>query len=148
LGPIGQKALANMQQDGITCTTVGVATHGMPENNRLQSIADGAYNGPDKGGKFYNVTDPSRLPAIYIKESRRVSQSYLYTDRFNSRLLARGGPTDKLESPLPDLHGFVRATLKSSPLAEMLIEGPAMFDQRFPILAAWQYGLGRAAAFT
>jgi uncharacterized membrane protein len=148
LGPIGQKALANMRQDGITCTTVGVATHGMPENNRLQEIADGAYNGPDKAGKFYNVTDPSRLPAIYIKESRRVSQSYLYTERFNPKLLLRGGPTDKLESPLPDLHGFVRTTLKPSPLAEMLIEGPAMFDQRFAILASWQYGLGRTAAFT
>ena len=30
----------------------------------------------------------------------------------------------------------------------MLVEGPNAFDQRFPILATWQYGFGRAAAFT
>jgi hypothetical protein len=53
-----------------------------------------------------------------------------------------------LDNPLPDLHGFVRTTMKSSPLAEMLVEGPKTFDQRFPILATWQYGLGRSAAFT
>jgi len=38
--------------------------------------------------------------------------------------------------------------MKESPLAEMRIEGPRMFDQQFPILATWQYGLGKAVAFT
>src|SRR5262249_46837004 len=60
----------------------------------------------------------------------------------------RNGATDKLDDPLPDLFGFVRTTLKPNALAEMNIEGPKTFDQRFPILATWQYGLGRSAAFT
>src|SRR5262245_4863600 len=83
-----------------------------------------------------------------MRESRRVSQSFLYTQQFNPKLLLRSGATDKLDDPLPDLHGFVRTTLKPSALAEMHIEGPRTFDQRFPILATWQYGLGRSAAFT
>jgi uncharacterized membrane protein len=144
LGPLGNKAIAAMQQDGITCTTVGVATHGAPEDQKMQKIATGAA----KGSKFYSVNDPRKLPAIYMRESRRVSQSYIYNQRFNPKLLIRSGITDKLEEPLPDLHGFVRTTMKNSPLAEMLIEGPRTFDQRFPILAAWQYGLGRSVAFT
>ncbi|HKB01320.1 MAG TPA: hypothetical protein VKD90_03830, partial [Gemmataceae bacterium] len=64
------------------------------------------------------------------------------------KLILRSGATDKLDPPLPDLHGFVRTTIKPSALAEMHIEGPKTFDQRFPILATWQYGLGRSAAFT
>src|SRR5205085_8035295 len=46
------------------------------------------------------------------------------------------------------LFGFVRTSLKQSPLVEMGIEGPPTLDQRFPILASWQYGLGKAVAFT
>ena len=30
----------------------------------------------------------------------------------------------------------------------MGIEGPSTFEQRYPILAYWQYGLGKAVAFT
>jgi hypothetical protein len=58
------------------------------------------------------------------------------------------GPADKLSGTLPALFGFVRTTLKQSPLVEMGIEGPSTLDQRFPILANWQYGLGKAVAFT
>jgi len=62
-----------------------------------------------------------QLPAIYMRESRRVSQSFLFTQRFNPKLVMRSGPADKLDDPLPDLFGFVRTTLKSSALAEMQI---------------------------
>jgi uncharacterized membrane protein len=140
----GRTALANMQKDGITCSAVGVATHSAAEDKKMTEIAEGAY----KGGRYYSVKNPHDLPSIYMRESRRVSQSFLYTQQFNPKLILRSGATDKLDDPLPDLHGFVRTTLKASALAEMHIEGPRTFDQRFPILATWQYGLGRSAAFT
>ena len=146
LGKIGQQALQDMRDDRITCTTVGVATHGAPEAKRLESMAIGRPG--ETKPPFHNVKDPRQLPAIYIKESRRVSQSFLFEQKFQPKLVVRDGPTDGLPSNLPELHGFIRTTLKPSPLAQMLIEGPNTFDQRFPILATWQYGLGRAAAFT
>src|SRR5262249_47814711 len=34
----GRAALAAMARDGITCTTVGVATHGAAENTKMQEI--------------------------------------------------------------------------------------------------------------
>jgi len=142
-GP-GKAAVARMQAGGITCSTVGVASHGFNEDSRMTAIANDAA----PGGKFYKVADPAQLPAIYTKEARRVSQSFVHDKRFNPKLVLKSGPTDKLDAPLPDLMGFVRTTMKNSPLAEMLIEGPPTFDQRFPILAVWQYGLGRAVAFT
>jgi hypothetical protein len=49
---------------------------------------------------------------------------------------------------LPPLYGFVRTTKKSSTLATMSIEGPSVGEQEYPVLAYWQYGLGKAAAFT
>jgi hypothetical protein len=133
-----------IKKAGITCTTVGVATHGVNENKRMETMAFEAA----KGGKFYEVKDANKLPAIYIQETRRVSQSFIYDARFNPKMVLRGGPTDQLETNLPDLFGFVRTTRKNSPLVEVLIEGPRTFDQVFPVLAAWQYGLGRSVAFT
>lgn len=144
LGPPGMAALADMRTNKITCSTVGVATHSPAQDKTLGTIADNA----SRGGKFYNVKNPDELPEIYMRESRRVSQAYLYEKKFSPKLVSHSGPTDKLDPNLPNLHGFVRTTLKNSPLAEMLVEGPKTFDQRFPILATWQYGLGRSAAFT
>lgn len=149
LNAAGRRALADMKKDNVSCTTVGVATHSAAEDTKLGEIADGAAvpKGETKG-QYYKVKSPDDLPAIYMRESRRVSQSFLYTQKFNPKLILRSGATDKLDDPLPDLFGFVRTTIKASPLAEMHIEGPKTFDQRFPILATWQYGLGRSAAFT
>ena len=144
LGPNGLAALADMKANKITCSTVGVATHSAAQDKVLATIADGAMT----GGKYYPAKNPEQLPEIYMRESRRVSQSFLYEKKFNPKLVSHSGPTDKLDPNLPDLHGFIRTTLKNSPLAEMLVEGPKTFDQRFPILATWQYGLGRSAAFT
>ncbi len=134
--------LPKMKAAGVTCTTVGVATHGAPENTKMTQIATGT------GGKAYLNPPPRALPAIYIQETRLVSQSFLYEQRFAPQLRIASGPSDKLSGTLPPLYGFVRTTLKQSPLVEMGIEGPTTLDQRFPVLASWQYGLGKAVAFT
>ncbi len=149
LNAVGRKALADMRAGNVSCSTVGVATHSSAEDTKLREIADkAAIPRGETRGMYYKVKSPKDLPAIYMRESRRVSQSFLYTKPFNPKLILRNGATDKLDDPLPDLLGFVRTTLKSNALAEMNIEGPKTFDQRFPILATWQYGLGRSAAFT
>jgi hypothetical protein len=137
-----------MAANGITCTTVGVATHGGAEKSRLKLIAEATSDGKGKPGNFYDVNNPNQLPAIYIKESRRVSQSFIYDKEFTPQLRLRGGPTDGLPNALPPLFGFVRTTKKENPLVEMPIEGPRVFDQQFPILAHWRYGLGKSVAFT
>jgi hypothetical protein len=137
-----QTTLQQMRAAGITVTTVGVATHGAPENTKMTQIATAT------GGRAYLNPNPKAIPAIYIQETRLVSQSFLFESRFTPRLQAATGPADKLSGTLPALHGFVRTSLKQSPLVEMGIEGPSTLDQRFPILAHWQYGLGKAVAFT
>jgi uncharacterized membrane protein len=126
----------------VTVTTVGVATHGPAQNQSLADISS------QTGGKFYNPRDPSRLPAIYIKETRLVSRSFVDRKPFQPRLLSHGGPTEKLPDQLNRLYGYVRTTPKQSPLVEVPIVGPPQPDKDFPILAFWQYGLGKSVAFT
>jgi uncharacterized membrane protein len=135
--------LQKMKDAKVTVTTVGVATHGAPSDQNLANIARGT------GGRFYNVRSAKALPAIYTKESRLVSQSFIYKQAFRPKYEAQpSGPTEALPENLALLYGFVRTTPKQSPLYNGPILGPSMGDQEFPVLAYWQYGLGKSAAFT
>jgi uncharacterized membrane protein len=148
-GAAGKAAVDRMGENGVTCTTVGVATHGVSEATKMKSIAEGTKDGSGRPGSFYEPKDPSQLPAIYIKESRRISQSFIYDKPFRPSHLVVGGITEGIPKNLPPLRGFVRTTIKESPLVQFRIEGPAISDElRFPVLASWQYGLGRSIAFT
>lgn len=133
--------LGKLRRDKVSVTTVGVATHGAPQDQAMQAIVV-------KPGKYYKVTDPTQLPAIYTRESRLVSQSYLHEKAFRPVLVFKSGPTDRLPEPLAQLGGFVRTTPKSSPLVEIPIVTPKLADQDFPLLAYWHYGLGKSVAFT
>jgi uncharacterized membrane protein/Mg-chelatase subunit ChlD len=139
--PPAGNLLAKMKAAKMTITTVGVATHGAPQDAAMQSIAIAP-------GKYYKVTDPTKLPAIYIKESRIVSQSFVQEKQFKPIVLFTGGPTEKLPKDVPDLRGFVRTTPKPSPLVEIPVITPKFADQDFPLLAYWHYGLGKSVAFT
>jgi Mg-chelatase subunit ChlD len=141
--------LAAMKREKVTVTTVGIACHGANEDQKMAAIAKatgGRYYGPNT--KPVSTSDPKHLPAIYIKESRLVSQSFLHEKPFRPRVLFRSGPTDRLPDPVPPLGGFVRTTAKGSPLVELPMVTPPFAEQEFPLLAYWHYGLGKAVAFT
>ena len=143
-------ALVKMTDNQITCTTIGVASHGANGDKKMQLIAASTIDGKGQPGNFYKVNDPSKLPAIYIKESRKISQSFIYDRAFEPIRRTVGGPMAGLPESLPTLYGFVRTTNKLSPTHEMHIEGPMDQEskQQFPVLSTWRYGLGKAAAFT
>jgi uncharacterized membrane protein len=137
-----KKLLAQMRQDKVTVSTVGVATHGAPSDQALLAIAQATK------GRFYNVKNAALLPSIYLKETRIISQSFLFEQRFRPSEIARRGPTEGLPRQLADLYGFVRTTAKPSVLVDVPIQTPRIGGQEFPLLAYWHYGLGKAVAFT
>ena len=93
-------------------------------------------------------TNPNQLPAIYIQETRFISQSLIYEKRFQPATgEQRGGPLEGIKD-LPVLRGYVRTTPKQAPTVQHAIVTPPVADQEFPILAYWHYGLGKAVAFT
>ncbi len=125
----------------VTMTTVCITTHGQAEINKMGFVAKRT------GGRAYHVKDPAELPAIYIKETRLVSQAFTHEKTFQPRLLDRFGPTEGIND-LEPLHGFNRTSKRSSPLVTVAIETPKIGEYKFPVLAHWQYGLGKSIAFT
>ncbi len=126
------RAMAN---DKITVSTVGVG--GDINIDLLQSIAALGK------GRFYQVTSPELLPQIFIKETAIVLKVAIDENPFKPQLrsaseVIRGIATDEY----PALLGHVITTPK--PRAETPLWSPG----GDPLLAHWQYGLGRAVAFT
>jgi Mg-chelatase subunit ChlD/uncharacterized membrane protein len=137
-----KQLLAQMRRDKVTVSTVGVATHGAPFDQSMAAIANAT------GGRYHKVTNPNLLPAVYIKETRLVSQSFVYEKKFQPKAMPLpGGPTENLAA-VPPLYGFVRTTPRQSPLVGIPVESPEINGQTFPVLAYWQYGLGKSVAFT
>jgi uncharacterized membrane protein len=135
---------AKLRAAKITCTTVCITSHGADE---IKKMAEVAFLITGTGYRAYHVKDPAQLPSIYIRESRLVSQAWMHEKEFQPRLLLAGGPTEGFQGELENLYGFNRTTKRSSPLVEVQIETPKIGEYKFPILATWQYGLGKSAAF-
>ena len=121
--------------DRITVSTVLISGHSPPDT--MEWMADQGK------GRFYNVNSPDDLPQIFIKETAVILKSAIYEDPFQPQVraaseLVRGiGATE-----YPKLLGYVATSPK--PRAET----PLWTDKGDPLLAHWQYGLGRAVAFT
>jgi uncharacterized membrane protein len=142
-GQMDKTILGKMSAAKITVSTVGIATHGAAMDQSLSAIATAT------GGKYHKVTSPKALPEIYTKEVRQVSQSFIDPKPFTPRLENNAGPAAELPADLPQLQAFVRTTPKDSARGVGLpVLGRPQGEQQFPVLAYWQYGLGRSVAFT
>ena len=119
----------------VTISTVMIGGHVQPTTMERMA-AQG-------GGRFYDVKSAAMLPQIFIKEAAVILKSAIFEDPFQPQVasgseLIRGiGAAE-----FPILRGYVATT--SKPRAET----PLVTDKGDPLLAHWQYGLGRAVAFT
>ncbi len=125
--------IAKMKADGITLSTVGA---GGGANPFLEQLAK------QGGGRFYAATNPSSIPDIFLKETQQVSGQQIVEETFfpiqtSSSPILRG-----LDAGLPQLRGYNGTTLKSAAQSVLVT---ARDD---PLLAQWQYGLGRSVAWT
>jgi hypothetical protein len=94
-------------------------------------------------GRFYNVSSPDDLPQIFIKETAVILKSAIYEEPFKPQLRSRTEVVNGFTAEeFPQLLGYVATTPKTR------AETPLWTDKGDPLLAHWQYGLGRAAAFT
>lgn len=128
----------------ISVSTVAVFPHGGMEQSALQGIAGAT------GGRYYFVNDnPDVLPSIFIKESKTLKRSMIQNKTFIPEL---GFPSPVLKGigGLPELKGYVITNAKPSPAMSILKAPPDEQDptQLDPLLAIWQHGLGKTAAFT
>ncbi|HND53172.1 MAG TPA: VWA domain-containing protein, partial [Pirellulaceae bacterium] len=142
--PPSASLLASFRSAGIKVSTVGIGAHGIAERTALENIAT------QTGGKFYEVKDPRALPAIFIREARKVARPLVKNlDNVPPSIVYRHEMLQGIDGPLPPLTGFVMTTAKTSPLVEVAIRSPDPPDpENSTILASWTYGLGRTVAFT
>ncbi|MFN8454220.1 MAG: glutamine amidotransferase [Anaerolineae bacterium] len=132
--------VARLAQKGITLSVVaaggGSATY----------LAELARKG---GGQYYPAQSMNEVPQIFLKETVRAAGNYLIEEPFRPVVTVSGGGT--AASPIvaglnwadsPALLGYNGSTLKGAARVALLT------PRGDPLLATWQYGLGRAVAWT
>lgn len=93
------------------------------------------------GGRFHLTDQAANLPTIFTEETALAQRSYVV----EQTVLPRAGVSSPMLSGIetvPALLGYVATTPK--PAAQVMLWA----NETDPLLAAWQYGLGRAVAFT
>ena len=123
--------LTRMSQEKITTSSVAVGA-----DADLALMQDVARWG---GGRFYATRDEATIPQIVTAEAFIASRAQIIEEHFTPRLRSTGLVDDL---SFPALRGYVAATPKPSATVHLVSA------QDDPILASWQYGLGRAVAFT
>jgi uncharacterized membrane protein len=141
--------VAAMVKDRITITTVAIGPHGASDVEKMAAVARFS------GGRFYEVTDPSKLPQIFIKEAATLQRSMIIEGSIPPAKLSgsdalRGIPDDGL----PLLLGYTLTTpkpLSRVSLGALVPKDGGASDPKNPydaLLVEWTHGLGRAVAFT
>ena len=125
--------LKQMKAAGITLSTVGA---GGGSNPFLEKLAK------DGGGRFYNAANPASIPDIFLKETQQVSGQQIVEEPFFPILTSNSPVLRGIDDGLPRLLGYNGTTAK--PAAQTVL----VTARDDPLLAQWQYGLGRSIAWT
>lgn len=125
---------ARLEEEGITLSVVAA---GQGSAEYLHMLAESG------GGRYYPAPSIQEIPQIFVKETIEVVGSYIIEEPFYP---LPAGTTDILRGidplGLPPLLGYNGTTPKQTAHVGLVSE------RGDPVLAQWQYGLGRAVAWT
>lgn len=125
----------SMHSERITISTVGIGSGA--DMNMLGDLAKWG------GGRDYFTQDPYNVPQIFAKETVTASKSAIIDEPFIPQHIKPTQVLIGIDLELaPFLLGYVAT--QPRPTAEIFL----VSDRGDPILASWQYGLGKAVAFT
>lgn len=125
-----------MRDEGIRLTTIAVgdeADHELLEE--LATIGD---------GDFFPVYNPTTLPRVLVDSVQVLNKPLVKETPFRPVLEATGSDLGAPLANAPELRGIVVTGARPDPRA--IVE--ASHPDGEPLLARWQVGLGRVAAFT
>ena len=136
--PPSKQLMAAYVQSKIQISTICIKPHPGPEGPAvMKKIAQ------DTAGRYYFVSDPSRLPQIFFREALTVRRNLIDESTFVPSVVEIADPIRGLASAgFPALHGIVLTTAK--PLSRLVLVN----DEQDPVLALSRHGLGKTAAFT
>jgi uncharacterized membrane protein/Mg-chelatase subunit ChlD len=122
-----------LQDEKVTLSSVAIG-----DGEDVPFIRDMARVG---GGRTFLTDQAANLPSILAGEAQAIIRPYIIEEDFTP---TRGAPHPILRGldRAPPLHGYVITTPRQA--AQVLLAAP----RGEPVLAAWNYGLGRALAWT
>jgi uncharacterized membrane protein len=121
-----------MHAAGITISTVAIGDDADP------NLADIATRG---GGRYYRVQRVEDVPRVFLQETVIVAGRDIIEGKF-APSVALQAPVVRGLNGLPPLYGYNGTEIKQAARAVLVTP-----DGK-PVLAQWQYGLGRAVAWT
>ena len=128
------------RQEGVTLSTIAIGSDA--DTQLLNRLAERG------AGRYHFAADPQDLPQLTLKETEIAREDPKVEAEIQPRPQQQAGagahPTLRGFVPrrLPHVGGYIATTLK--PTADMILASP----EGDAILAGWQYGLGRALAWT
>lgn len=134
--------LQAFRDNRITISTVLLAGHGSAgDRSRMQQVASST------GGEFYEPQDPNQLPQIFFKEASTISRSLIQDGerRQPAVLPVLSGPAAGFQA-VPPIDGYVLTVPRDGLALEPMVIPNEEGDD--PLLAHWNYGLGRTVAWT
>lgn len=126
--------LDKMKNEGITLSAVAVGQDA--DQSLLENLAT------QGNGRYYYTDEFADIPKIFTKETYMATQSYIQNRTFFPVITGHSPIISGFTEGFPALHGYIATLPKNS--ATMALSS----DQKDPILAEWQYGLGRVVAWT
>jgi uncharacterized membrane protein len=126
--------LRRMAAANITLSAVGAGGGGA--SSFLEGLADAS------GGRYWPATNPASIPDIFLKETQQASGQQIVEEAFFPVQTGDSPILRGLDQGMPKLLGYNGSTIKSA-AQSVLVTG-----RDDPLLAQWQYGLGRAVAWT
>jgi Mg-chelatase subunit ChlD len=133
-GPYEELA-KQMNAAQVTLSTVGIGADA--DTNLLKELAQLGR------GRYYDGNDPFDLPQLLVKETQQVQRAAIVEEDFTPLPISASPATEGIDvRKAPPLRGYVATTAKAQ--STVLLAS----RQLDPVLAEWQYGLGRVMAWT
>jgi Mg-chelatase subunit ChlD len=132
--------IAALEKQGVSVTTIRIGD----DTVNLSLLTDISNR---TGGAFYHVENVELLPELMLKDTTRAlaqapRREATYVPRVAGASQALRGIAAR---DIPDIGGYAYARTK--PDADVLLYIPSQ-EKKDPLLAVWQYGLGRVVSFT
>jgi uncharacterized membrane protein/secreted protein with Ig-like and vWFA domain len=120
------------EEYGVTLSVVAIGEGYAPWIQALPELGE---------GRFHFAYDPDTIPEIFTQETTLATRAYIIEDLFWPVQVQRH-PILSGITAAPPLYGYIGTSPKETAQTILLTH------QDDPLLAAWQYGLGKSVAWT
>ena len=129
-----EELIQSGKEKNITLSTVAIGADA--DAALLESLSEWG------SGRFYSVLDETTIPSILSRETAMISRTYIEDNPFYPIIYNVESWNALFQDGVPQMNAYIGTTAKQT--AVVIAES----EKEDPVLAEWQYGLGRTLAFT